>query len=321
MMIYNTSQLNTGIGVYAYNLSRGLGIKLSNDFLSSKHYYIDYFKRSLFRKKVYDIVINSSIFSNYYLGKRNIFVIHDFFYKDYSDYMPKFSKFMFDYGLFLAKMNSDKFVCVSNYTYKRALRELKNLEMIYPFVDQRFNYNGYKRKDKIVLLMDASNFKNKRPESYQKFYDYIFKNYFGLLEFTYRFIKLGYPLKLYFYDKWSRNYRNIDFEFLIRLYRNSNVFLSFSENEGFGYPLVQSVLSGNSVVVAENETYKELLGNDFRYYIRDINDFDSIQDLIFQSLDDIEMRKSIYDRISMLIDPLSLKKQWEYLFDELEVKL
>ena len=85
--------------------------------------------------------------------------------------------------------------------------------------------------------------------------------------------------------------------------------------------MVQSVLSGNSVVVAENETYKELLGNDFRYYIRDINDFDRIQDLIFQSLDDIEMRKSIYDRISMLIDPLSLKKQWEYLFDELEVKL
>ena len=206
MMIYNTADLNTGIGVYAYNLSQGLGIKLSNDFLSDKHYYIDYFKRSLFRKKVYDILINSSIFSNYYLGKRNIFVIHDFFYKDYSDYMPKFSKFMFDYGLFLAKMNSDKFVCVSNYTYKRALRELKNLDMIYPFVDQRFNYDGYKRKDKIILLMDASNFKNKRPESYQKFYDYIFKNYFGLLKFTYRFIKLGYPLKLYFYDKWSRNY-------------------------------------------------------------------------------------------------------------------
>jgi len=321
MMIYNTSQLNTGIGVYSYNLSQGLGIKLSNDFLSSKHYYIDYFKRSLLRKKVDDIVINSSIFSNYYLGKKNIFIIHDFFYKDYSNYMPKFSRFMFDYGLFLAKMNSDKFVCVSNYTYKRALRELKNLEMIYPFVDQRFNYNGYKRKDKIVLLMDASNFKNKRPESYQKFYDYIFKNYFGLLEFTYRFIKLGYPLKLYFYDKWSRNYRNIDFEFLTRLYRNSNVFLSFSENEGFGYPLVQSVLSGNSVVVAENETYKELLGNDFRYYIRDINDFDAIQDLIFQSLDDVEMRKSVYNRISMLIDPVVLKKQWEYLFDELGVKL
>ena len=108
---------------------------------------------------------------------------------------------------------------------------------------------------------------------------------------------------------------------VIDIYRNSNVFLSFSENEGFGYPLVQSVLSGNSVVVAENEIYKELLGNDFRYYIKDINDFDSIQDLIFQSLDDIEMRKSIYDRISMLIDPLSLKKQWEYLFDELGVKL
>jgi len=318
MMIYNTSQLNTGIGVYAYNLSRGLGIKLSNDFLSSKHYYIDYFKRSLFRKKVYDIVINSSIFSNYYLGKRNVFVIHDFFYKDYSDYMPKFSKFMFDYGLFLAKMNSDKFICISNYTYKRALRELKNLDMIYPFVDQRFNYNGYKRKDKIVLLMDASNFKNKRPESYQKFYEYIILNKY---EFYGRISKLGYPLKPVVLDFKLRNHINIPIDEVIDIYRNSNVYLSFSENEGFGYPLVQSVLSGNSVVVAENETYKELLGNDFRYYIKYIDDFDSIQDLIFQSLDDIEMRKSIYDRISMLIDPLSLKKQWEYLFDELGVKL
>jgi len=318
MMIYNTSQLNTGIGVYAYNLSRGLGIKLSNDFLSSKHYYIDYFKRSLFRKKVYDIVINSSIFSNYYLGKRNVFVIHDFFYKDYSDYMPKFSKFMFDYGLFLAKMNSDKFICISNYTYKRALRELKNLDMIYPFVDQRFNYNGYKRKDKIVLLMDASNFKNKRPESYQKFYEYIILNKY---EFYGRIDKLGYPLRPVVLDFKLKNHINIPIDEVIDIYRNSNVYLSFSENEGFGYPLVQSVLSGNSVVVAENETYKELLGNDFRYYIKYIDDFDSIQDLIFQSLDDIEMRKSIYDRISMLIDPLSLKKQWEYLFDELGVKL
>ena len=107
---------------------------------------------------------------------------------------------------------------------------------------------------------------------------------------------------------------------VIDIYRNSNIFLSFSENEGFGYPLSQAILSGNSVVVSDNETYRELLGNDFRYYIKDINDFDSIQDLIFQSLDDTEMRKSIYNRISMLIDPMVLRKEWEYLFDELGVK-
>ena len=51
MMIYNTADLNTGIGVYAYNLSRGLGIKLSNDFLSDKHYYIDYLKGLCLGKK------------------------------------------------------------------------------------------------------------------------------------------------------------------------------------------------------------------------------------------------------------------------------
>jgi len=316
-MIYNTSQLNTGIGVYAYNLSQGLEIKLSNDFLSSDHYYIDYFKRSLLRKKVNDIVINSSIVSNYYLGKKNVFIIHDFFYKDYSNYMPKFSRFMFDYGLFLAKMNSDKFVCVSNYTYKRASRELKNLEMIYPFVDQRFNYKGEKIKNRINLLMDASNFKNKRPEFYQKFYEYIILNKY---EFYGRINKLGYPLKPIVLDFKLRNYINISMNEVIDIYRNSNIFLSFSENEGFGYPLSQAILSGNSVVVSDNETYRELLGNDFRYYIKDINDFDSIQDLIFQSLDDTEMRKSIYNRISMLIDPMVLRKEWEYLFDELGVK-
>jgi len=317
MMIYNTSQLNTGIGVYAYNLSQGLEIKLSNDFLSSDHYYIDYFKRSLLRKKVNDIVINSSIVSNYYLGKKNVFIIHDFFYKDYSNYMPKFSRFIFDYGLFLAKMNSDKFVCVSNYTYKRASRELKNLEMIYPFVDQRFNYKGEKIKSRINLLMDASNFKNKRPEFYQKFYEYIILNKY---EFYGRINKLGYPLKPIVLDFKLRNYINISMNDVIDIYRNSNIFLSFSENEGFGYPLSQAILSGNSVVVSDNETYRELLGNDFRYYIKDINDFDSIQDLIFQSLDDTEMRKSIYNRISMLIDPMVLRKEWEYLFDELGVK-
>jgi len=318
MMIYNTAQLNTGIGVYAYNLSQGLGIKLSNDFLSNKHYYIDYFKRSLLRKKVNDIVINSSIFSNYYLGYKNIFIIHDFFYKDYSNYMPKFSRLLFDYGLFLAKMNSDKFVCVSNYTYKRALRELKNLEMIYPFIDQRFNYKGEKIKSRINLLMDASNFRNKRPEYYQYFYEYIILNKY---EFYGRINKLGYPLKPIVLDFKTKNYINISINEVIDIYKNSNVFLSFSENEGFGYPLVQSIFSGNSVVVSNNETYRELLGNDFRYYIKDINDFDSIQDLVFQSLDDTEMRKSIYNRISMLIDPMVLKKEWEYLFDELGVKV
>ena len=190
--------------------------------------------------------------------------------------------------------------------------------MIYPFVDQRFNYQGEKIKSRINLLMDASGFKNKRPELYQKFYEYIILNQY---EYYDRINKLGYPLKPIVLDFKLRNYVNISMDEVIDIYRNSNVFLSFSENEGFGYPLVQSVLSGNSVVVAENETYKELLGNDFRYYIKDIDNFDSIQDLIFQSLDDIEMRKSIYNRISMLIDPLSLKKQWEYLFDELGVKL
>jgi len=192
MMIYNTAQLNTGIGVYAYSLSKGLNIRLENNFLSNKHYYIDYFKRSLFRKKVNELVINSSIFSNYYLGNKNIFVIHDFFYKDYSNYMPRFSKFMFNYGLFLAKMNSDKFVCVSNYTFKRASRELKNLEMIYPFVDKRFIYEGPKRNDRIILLMDSSGFKNKNPGYYQKFYEYIILNQY---EFYGRINKLGKPLK------------------------------------------------------------------------------------------------------------------------------
>jgi len=255
---------------------------------------------------------------NYYLGNKNIFIIHDFFYKDYSNYMPKFSKLLFDYGLFLAKMSSDKFVCVSNYTYKRALKELNNLEMIYPFVDQRFNYKGEKIKSRINLLMDASNFKNKRSEFYQKFYEYIILNQY---EYYGRINKLGYPLKQIVLDFKLRNYINIPMNEVIDIYKNSNIFLSFSENEGFGYPLSQAVLSGNSVVVSNNETYRELLGNDFRYYIKDIDDFDSIQDLIFQSLDDNEMRKSIYNRISMLIDPIVLKKQWEYLFDELGVKL
>ena len=316
-MIYNTSQLNTGIGIYAYNLSKGLGIRLENDFLGNKHYYIDYFRRTLLRKKVNDVVINSSVFSNYYLGNKNIFVIHDFFYKDYSRYMPKFSKFIFNYGLFLAKMNSDKFICISNYTYKRASKELKNLEMIYPFVDMRFNYQGDKRKDKVVLLMDASNFKNKNPGYYQKFYEYIILN---KREFYSRFNKLGYPIKQVIMSFKLRNYENISIEEVIDTYKNSNVFLSFSENEGFGYPLAQAVLSNNSVVVNLNETYKELLGNDFRYFIKNINDFDDIHNMILQSLDDVEMRKSIYNRISMLIDPVGLKKQWEYVFDELGVK-
>ncbi len=316
MIIYNTAELNTGIGVYAYNLSKGLGIGLLNEPLSRGHYYIDYFKRSLLRKKVGETVINSSILSNYY-GKKNIFVIHDFFYKDYKNYMDLIGKFTFNYGLFLSKLNSDKFICDSNYTYKRASRELKNLEMIYPFVDMRFDYQGEKSKNKIILLMDASNFKNKNPEYYQSFYEYIFSNKY---EFYGRFNKLGYPLKPIVLDFKLRNYRNISIEQVIDIYKDSNVFLSFSDNEGFGYPLVQSVLSNNSVVVYGNATYKELLGNDFRYYIKDINDFKEIHEMILQSLDDIEMRKSIYNRISMLINPSSLKKQWEYIFDELGVK-
>jgi len=319
MMIYNTAQLNTGIGVYAYNLSNGLNIKLNNDFLNNDHYYIDYFKRSLFRKRVNELVINSSIFSNYYLGNKNIFVIHDFFYKDY---MPEFSKFMFDYGLFLAKMNSDKFICVSNYTYKRALKELNKdrLEFIYPFVNPKFDYKGYKLRTGLIILMDSSNFANKRPGYYQMFYDYVFQNYFNDFKFI-RFNKIGYPIYMSFSDKWSRNYKNIPEDFIIEIYKRSNVFLSFSENEGFGYPLSQAILSSNSVVVSENETYKELLGNDFRYFIKDINDFEDIFYLIIQSLDDIEMRKSIYNRISMLINPMKLKKEWEYVFDELGVKI
>jgi len=313
MMIYNTSQLNTGMGVYAYNLSQGLNVKLVNDFLSNKHYYIDFLKKSFIGKKVDETVINSSVFSNYYHGKKNIFIIHDFFYKDY---MSGFTKLMFDYGLFLA-LDSDKFVCVSNYTYKRASRELKNLEMIYPFVDQRFNYQGEKIRSKINLLMDASGFKNKRPEYYQKFYEYIVSNQYNHYS---RINKLGYPLKPVVLDFRTRNFINIPTEEVIDIYKNSNVFLSFSENEGFGYPLIQAILSNNSVVVSENEVYKELLGNDFRYYIKDINNLKEIHEMILQSLDDVEMRKSVYNRISMLIDPNSLKERWEYLFDELGIK-
>jgi glycosyltransferase involved in cell wall biosynthesis len=320
MMIYNTAELNTGIGVYAYNLSNGLNVKLNNEFLSHSHYYIDYFMRSLWSRKVDDIIINSSVFSNYYLGKKNIFIIHDFFYKDYSKYMPKFSKFLFDYALFLAKFSADKFICVSNYTYKRALKELKDykyrLEVIYPFVDMRFNYQGEKKKDRIILLMDASNFKNKNPKYYQDFYKYVFLNKY---EFYSRVNKLGYPLKPIVLDFKTRNYKNIPFEDVIDIYKNSNVFLSFSENEGFGYPLSQAILSGNSVVAYPNETYKELLGSDFRYYIKNINDFKEIHEIILQSLDDVEMRKSIYNRISTLINPISLKKEWERVFDKLGI--
>ena len=317
MIIYNTTELNSGIGVYAYNLSKGLNIKLENDFLSNKHYYVDYFKRSLSRKRVDQDVINSSIFSNYYLGRKNIFIIHDFFYKDYSNHTLKFSKFIFDYALFLSKINSDKFICISNYTYKRALDEgLKNLEMIYPFVDMRFNYQKEKNRNRVVLLMDASNYENKNPKYYQRFYEYIFLNEY---EFYGRINKLGYPLRPIVMDFKTKNYVNISIEEVIDVYKNSNVFLSFSDNEGFGYPLVQSILSNNSIVVNDNVTYRELLGNDFRYFIKDINNFKEIHEMILQSLDDMEMRKSIYNRISMLINPISLKKRWEYVFDELGI--
>jgi len=225
MIIYNTTELNSGIGVYAYNLSKGLNIKLENDFLSNKHYYVDYFKRSLSRKRVDQDVINSSIFSNYYLGRKNIFIIHDFFYKDYSNHTLKFSKFIFDYALFLSKINSDKFICISNYTYKRALDEgLKNLEMIYPFVDMRFNYQKEKNRNRVVLLMDASNYENKNPKYYQRFYEYIFLNEY---EFYGRINKLGYPLRPIVMDFKTKNYVNISIEEVIDVYKNSNVFFKF----------------------------------------------------------------------------------------------
>jgi len=314
MIIYNTTELNSGIGVYAYNLSKGLNINLLNDFLNNQHYYVDYFKKNLLRKKINEIVINSSIFSNHYLGSKNIYVIHDFFYKDYSKYMSKFSKFIFDYASFQARINANKFICVSNYTYNRALKELNKdrLEFIYPFVNPKFDYKGSKTRSSLIILMDSSNFINKRHEYYQRFYNYVTENYFKDFRFI-RFNKIGYPIYISFYDIWSKNYRNISEDLLIEIYRQSNVFVSFSENEGFGYPLVQAVLSQNSVVVAENETYKELLGSDFRYFIKDVNDFKGIFEMILQSLDDIEMRKSIYNRVSMLIDPIGLKKQWEYV--------
>jgi len=330
MIIYNVSKLNTGMGVYALNLSRYLGLSLVNEFLSEKHYYLDFIKRSLFKKRVNYTVINSSIFSNL-IGNKNIFVIHDFFYKDYADYMSLIGRFTFDYALMNAKRYSDLFICVSNYTLNRASLELNKdkLEVIYPFINWNFNYNGDKRRDKVILLMDNTNYKNKRADYYQRFYEYVviskYYNYF-------RFNKFGYPLKPLIMDFRVRNYQGVDENTVIKVYKESNVFLSFSENEGFGYPLIQSILSGNSVVVSQNETYKELLGNDFRYFIKDIGKpyfpvdsnslfFDDVHDLIIQSLDDKEMQKSVYNKIIMEINPEILKRKWEYVFDKLGVKV
>ena len=319
MIIYNTSKLNTGMGVYALNLSRYLNLGLVNDFLSDKHYYLDYIKKSISKIKIYNPVLNSSVFYRY-IGDKNIFVLHDFFYRDYAEYMDLMGRLTFEYALFNAKRIADLFVCVSKYTYNRASVEInKNrLETIYPFVNWDFNYQGEKVKDRLILLMDNTNYKNKRAEYYQKFYEHIFRNYYFD---KIRVNKLGYPLRLYYLDYRSKNYQNIPENEVIKIYKESNVFVSFSENEGFGYPLSQAILSGNSVVVSDNQTYREILGNDYRYFIKDINNFDDIYYLIIQAFDDNEMRKSIYNKVSMMLNPETLRKEWEYVLDKIGVKL
>ncbi len=292
---------HTGIGNYAIQLSKNLNAELLNEPLSNKHYYIDFLKRIIFNKKINDVLIKGSIFSSGYTGRYTITVIHDFFYADYKKYMDFFGRNSFKFSYLLSKIQSDYFVAISNYTSSKI--HVKNKKVIYPFVE---NF-GQRKTPVFDYIFDSTFYANKQPEMYEKFSQFVLNKNKDI-----RIIKLGSRMKnsdVFFAG-------NIPFEQVKEYYKVSRLFVSFSENEGFGYPLAQSLLIGMPVMVWKNPTYIEILGNSFPYFITPEMSMQEIYELGIQAVDDTQLSKENQQMINEKLNPEILKEQWFDLIKE-----
>ncbi len=298
--IINVSEGHTGIGNYSRQLAKNLDCELMNHYLSPEHYYLDFFKHSILKKRLDETVIFSSIFSIRYKGKKNITIIHDFFPVIYDGILKRD---VFKIAYQQAKSLTDEFVAVSHYTEEKI--DAKNKTVIYPFVE---NF-GQREEPVIDYLFDATDTKNKQPHLYEEFADYIYskKNLGKIIAF-----RLGAVMK----NTNVYSTGQIPFETVQRYYRKSKLFISFSENEGFGYPLAQSMLIGLPVIVWRNPTYYELLGN-FPYYISSKMDMQEIYEMSLQAMDDSETSKSMQTMMNEKLDPNSLREQWQNLMEEI----
>ena len=273
-----------------------------------------------------DFDIIHFIGSNYEMSKSYhnvICTIHEFYFSlphRFSDLLKKSTLVDTYYNYSILKLyrrihSFPKIVVPSQHVQKDILNKCNvNAEVIYHWVDKTL----FKKRDKeasrskLGLDLKYKYVLNVSQQGFNKNQQTILR-VANLLPRNFKILHIGNQLK----HKNIININQVQDDLYPEYFNAADVYIHTSTNEGFGFPLLESIASGLPVISNTLGTSKEVLGNTGIYVSRALNARDyarEIMDLISKE-PYLDVERKILNRSYYFSEESSIKK-YKYLYSD-----
>ncbi|WP_263834081.1 glycosyltransferase family 4 protein [Sulfurospirillum oryzae] len=274
----------------------------------------------------YDLLFCPSNIAPFYLSKKVklIVTLHDLSYKDFSQMYSKAFRRYYEFVIPRVLQRAEHVLTISKFSYERIIRE-------YPFVQDKidFIYHGkneiftfepsIQKEDYILYVGSLNDTKN---------FSFVIKAFDKLNSKKY-YLKMIMPISSNFeinkekkqlleHAKKNSKIEIVDYlpqEKLVEIYQKAKLFIFPSYHESFGFPVLEAMACGTSVVCSGTSSLPEVGGDAVVYC--DPYDINDIKNKIESVLNDENMQQEMIkkglERAKMFTWDKSAKEYLEVL--------
>lgn len=249
------------------------------------------------RKEKVDILFSPS-YSTSIIGKhRKVVVIHDLSYFRNPDWFSRKEGFRRRLFSKLSVKIAKKIITVSDFVKGEIEKKFKfkkeKIDVIYHGINPLFSFLGEKREN--VILTVGAIFQRRNIPLLLESFSLLGRDEWRLIVVgdnrTYPRIKIDEIVKKMGLEERVKISGYIDDKELLRLYNISSIFVSLSEYEGFGLPVLEAMACGLPCLLFYGHSFKEIFA-DSAYFIYELN-VENVKNAILELITNGKLRDEI----------------------------
>ena len=295
----------TGVENHAINIIDNLKEKIDVSVAIPKYknkYYTHFWEHVIlpFRALRYDILFCPSNIAPIFLPKKVklIVTLHDLSFKDFSQMYSKIFRKYYEFVIPKILKRADKVITISNFSYKRIIKEYpfvqNKIDFIYHGKNHTFYHDKNVKKENYILYVGSLN-DTKNFSSVIKAFALIDSQKYNLkmvMPTSSNFEIDSEKKQLLNRAKQNQNIEIVDYlpqEKLVEVYQKAKLFVFPSYHESFGFPVLEAMACGTPVISSYTTSLPEVGGDAVVYC--DPYDIEDIKEKIKLVLDDEELPK------------------------------